>query len=120
MCSRSCALGRQFLLQVGKALAKGEMLGKLHEANQVASLAADVAIEQVLARVDVEAGASVRMQGTESDELAAPRSRSGRASFSSTAGLNWSFPPRSVQRQNRRRVWSLRLIVACCAPSRVK
>jgi hypothetical protein len=30
-----------------------------------------VAIEQVLARVDVEAGASVLMQGTESDELGA-------------------------------------------------
>src|SRR5215467_16082929 len=48
--------GRQFLLQVGEALAKREMLGKLNEANEVASLSAPVAIEQVLARVDVEAG----------------------------------------------------------------
>src|SRR6516165_12008163 len=63
--------GRQFLLQVGEALAKGEMLRKLHEANEVASLPAAVAIEQVLARVDIEAGASVLMQGTESDELGA-------------------------------------------------
>src|SRR5215472_8615234 len=63
--------GRQFLLQEGKALAKGEMLRKLHEANEIASLPAAVAIEQVLARVDVETGASVRMQRTESDELGA-------------------------------------------------
>jgi len=63
--------GRQFLLQVGEALAKGEMLRKLDEANEVASLPAAVAIEQVLARVDIEAGASVLMQGTESDELGA-------------------------------------------------
>src|SRR5215467_13094663 len=48
--------GREFLLQVGEALAKREMLGKLNEANEVASLSAPVAIEQVLARVDVEAG----------------------------------------------------------------
>ena len=67
-----CA-GRQFLLQVGEALAKGEMLRKLNEANQVASLPAPVAIEQVLARVNVEAGASVLMQGTESHELGANR-----------------------------------------------
>ena len=65
--------GRQFLLQVGEALAKGEMLGKLHKANQVAALPAPVAIEQVLARVNVEAGASVLMQGTESRELGANR-----------------------------------------------
>jgi hypothetical protein len=49
------------------------MLGKLNEANEVASLSASVTIEQVLARVDVEAGASVLMQGTESDELGANR-----------------------------------------------
>src|SRR6516164_5359123 len=49
------------------------MLGKLHEANEVAALPAAVAIEQVLARIDVEAGASVLMQGTESDELGANR-----------------------------------------------
>src|ERR1700692_2003754 len=48
--------GRQLLLQVGEALSKGEMLRKLNEANEVASLPAPVAIEQVLARVDVEVG----------------------------------------------------------------
>jgi hypothetical protein len=47
------------------------MLRKLHEANEVAALPAAVAIEQVLARVDIEAGTSVLMQGTESDELGA-------------------------------------------------
>jgi hypothetical protein len=35
-----------------------------------------VTVEQVLARVDVEAGASFLMQGTESDELGANRGRS--------------------------------------------
>jgi len=68
--------GRQFLLQVREALAKGEMPGKLHEANEVASLSAPVTVEQVLAWVDVEAGASFLMQGTGSDELGANRGRS--------------------------------------------
>ena len=63
--------GSQFLRQVGNALAEGEMLRKLDKANQVAAAPTAVAIEQVLARVDVEAGASVLMQGTESDELGA-------------------------------------------------
>src|SRR6516164_1456933 len=63
--------GRQFLLQVGEALAKGEMLGKLHEANQVASQPAGVAVEQILAAVDPEGRASVLMQGAEPDEFVA-------------------------------------------------
>jgi hypothetical protein len=63
--------GRQLLSQVGEALAKGEMLGKLHEANQVAALPAAVAVEQILAAVDAEGRASVLMQGAESDELVA-------------------------------------------------
>ena len=45
------------------------MPGKLHEANQVASLPAAVTIEQILAGVDVEGGTGVLMQGTKSDEL---------------------------------------------------
>src|SRR5215467_4319675 len=63
--------GRQFLLQVGEALTKGEMLGKLHEANQVASQSAGVAVEQILAAVDAEGRASVLMQGAEPDEFVA-------------------------------------------------
>src|SRR5215471_16036051 len=53
------------------------MLRKLHEANEVASLPAAVAIEQVLAWIDIEARASVLMQRTESDDLGA---NCGRAS----------------------------------------
>ena len=67
-------------MQVSETLAKGEMLRKLNEANEVAALPAAVAIEQVLARVDVEAGASVLMQGTESDELGANRGGGTRSS----------------------------------------
>src|SRR5580658_9804494 len=63
--------GCEFLQQVGDALAEGEMLRKLHQANQVAASAAAVAVEQILARVDVEGRMGFLMQGAESDELGA-------------------------------------------------
>ena len=53
------------------ALAKGEMLGKLHEANQVAALPGAVAVEQIFAGVDEEGGVGFLMQRAESDELGA-------------------------------------------------
>src|SRR5437773_11739304 len=46
--------GCEFLLQVDDALAEGEMLRKLHQANQVTTAATAVAVEQILARVDIE------------------------------------------------------------------
>lgn len=63
--------GCEFLQQVGDTLAEGEMLRKLHETNQVTASATAVAVEQILARVDVEGGMGFLMQGTESDELGA-------------------------------------------------
>src|SRR5215469_13225302 len=47
------------------------MLGKLHEANQVAAQPAGVAVEQILAAVDTEGRASVLMQGAEPDQFVA-------------------------------------------------
>jgi len=63
--------GCEFLLQVDDALAEGEMLRKLHQANQVTTAATAVAVEQILARVDIERGMGFLMQRTESDELGA-------------------------------------------------
>src|ERR1700722_19609232 len=63
--------GCEFFPQVGDALAKGEMLGKLHQANQIPASATTVAVEQILARVDIEGGTGFLMQGTASDELGA-------------------------------------------------
>ena len=63
--------GCEFFPQVGDALAKGEMLGKLHQANQIPASATTVAVEQILARVDIEGGMDFLMQRTESDELGA-------------------------------------------------
>ena len=44
------------------ALAKGEMLGKLHEANPVAALLGAVAVEPIFAGVDEEGGVGFLMQ----------------------------------------------------------
>jgi hypothetical protein len=63
--------GCELLPQVGDTLAEGEMLRKLHQANQVPAAAAAMAVEQILARVDIEGRMGFLMQGTESDELGA-------------------------------------------------
>src|SRR6266853_6183516 len=47
------------------------MTRQLDKANQLATLAATVAIEEIFARVDIERRAGFRMQGTKSDELGA-------------------------------------------------
>ena len=47
------------------------MQRKFHKANQVAAPPAAVAVEQILASIDVEGGTGFLMQGTESDELGA-------------------------------------------------
>ena len=46
-------------------------MGKLHQANQIPASATTVAVEQILARVDIEGGMDFLMQRTESDELGA-------------------------------------------------
>src|SRR5215469_1236233 len=63
--------GREFLLEVGDAVAKGELQRQFDKANQVTAAPAAVAVEQVLVRVDVERGMSFLVQRTESHELRA-------------------------------------------------
>ena len=64
-----CSSG--LLLQVGEALAEGQMAGQLDKANQIAALAAAVAVEDIFARVHVERGPGLLVQRTESDKLGA-------------------------------------------------
>ena len=47
------------------------MAGQLDKANQIATLAATVAVEEIFPRVDIERRPGFRVQGTESDELGA-------------------------------------------------
>ncbi len=42
------------LFQVGEALAEGQMARQLDKANQIAALSAAVAVEEILASVDIE------------------------------------------------------------------
>src|SRR3984957_4088969 len=59
------------VLQVGDAFAKGKTLGKLHEADQIATAVTAVAIEEVLGGMDIEGRLLIRMQRAESHELIA-------------------------------------------------
>lgn len=63
--------GRVALLEVGEAFTEGEALEQLDEADQIAALPAAVAVEEILAGVDIERRAGFLVQGTESHELAA-------------------------------------------------
>jgi hypothetical protein len=65
------------LLEVSKALAKGEALRQLDQANEITALAAAVAVEEIFTGVDVERRSGFRVQGTESDELGAVTRRPG-------------------------------------------
>src|SRR5262245_52338783 len=65
------------LLEVSKTLAKGQMARQLDKAQEIATLAATVAVEKIFAGVDIERRADFRVQGTEADELAAVASRPG-------------------------------------------
>jgi hypothetical protein len=58
-------------LEVSEALVKGQVLRQLDEANQVAALTAAVAVEEILAGIDIEGRPSLGVQGTESHELGA-------------------------------------------------
>jgi len=59
------------LLEISQALRKGEALGQLDKANQIAALSAAVAVEEILPGVDIEGRPGFKVQGTESDELGA-------------------------------------------------
>lgn len=63
------------LLEVSEALAEGQMAGQLEQAQEIAALAATVAVEEIFAGVDIERGTGFRVQGTKSDELGAMTSR---------------------------------------------
>ena len=65
------------LLEVSEALAKRQMAGQLDKAQEIATLAATVAVEKIFAGVDIERRADFRVQGTAADELAAVASRPG-------------------------------------------
>ena len=56
------------------------MAGQLDKANQIAALAAAVAVENILACVHIERGPGLLVQRTESDELGAAR-RMSRSSY---------------------------------------
>ena len=57
------------LLQVGEALAEGQVAGQLDKSNQVATPAAAVAVEEIFAGIDVERRPGFGVQGTEPDKL---------------------------------------------------
>jgi len=59
------------LLQVGEALAEGQVSGQLDKSNQVAALSAAMAVEDIFAGVDIERRPSFGMQRTEPDKLGA-------------------------------------------------
>ena len=65
------------LLEVSEALAEGQLAGQLDKAQEIAALAATVAVEEIFAGVDIERRAGFRVQGTESDELRAVTGRPG-------------------------------------------
>ena len=58
---------------MGEALAKRQMAEQLDEANQIATTAAAVAVENILVRVDIERGPGLLVQRTESDQLGSTR-----------------------------------------------
>jgi hypothetical protein len=49
------------LLEIGDALAEGQIPGQLDQADQVAATAATVAVEQILVGIDVERRAGFRV-----------------------------------------------------------
>src|SRR5438045_8424672 len=65
------------LLEVTEALAEGQLAGQLDKAQEIAALAATVAVEEIFAGVDIERRAGFRVQGTESDELRGVTGRTG-------------------------------------------
>src|SRR5713226_7156126 len=59
----------EVLFQTGEAFAEGEVLGKLHKADQVTAALTAVTIEQILAGIDIERRPGIRVQRAESHEL---------------------------------------------------
>src|SRR5260370_36201308 len=59
----------EVLLQTDEALAEGEVLGKLHKADQVTAALTAVTVEQILAGIDIERRPGIPVQRAESHEL---------------------------------------------------
>jgi len=60
-------------IEIGEALAERQPARQLDEANQVSALSAAVAVENILASVDIERGLGLLVQRTEPDELGSAR-----------------------------------------------
>ena len=63
------------LLEVSEALAEGQMVGQLDKAQEIATLAATVTVEEIFAGVDIERRLGFLVQRTEADELGAVTGR---------------------------------------------
>src|SRR5260370_8301825 len=59
----------EVLLQTDEALAAGEVLGKLHKADQVTAALTAVTIEQILAGIPIERSPRIRVQRAEPHAL---------------------------------------------------
>ena len=60
-------------IEIGRIFAEGQVTRELDEANQIAALPAAMAVEDILARVDVERGPALLMQRTETHILPTAR-----------------------------------------------
>jgi hypothetical protein len=65
------------LLEVSEALVEGQLAGQLDKAQEIAALAATMAVEEIFAGVDIERRTGFRVQRTEADELVAVAGRPG-------------------------------------------
>jgi hypothetical protein len=64
------------LLEVSETLAERQLARQLDKTQQIAALAATVAVEEIFASVDIERRAGIPVQGTEADELGTMTCRS--------------------------------------------
>src|SRR5213082_1220782 len=63
------------LLEVSEALAEGQLSGQLDKAQEIATLAATIAVEAIFAGVDIERRTGFRVQRTKAEELVAVAGR---------------------------------------------
>src|SRR6185369_41223 len=59
----------EILFQISEALAEGQVLRKFDKPNQITAALAAVAVEQILAGIDIERRPAFRMQRAESHKL---------------------------------------------------
>ena len=61
--------GCQVLYKMGDTLAEGQIEEQLNKTDQIAAAATPMAVEQVLAGIDVKGRMGFSVQGTQSDKL---------------------------------------------------